>query len=205
MGQSSSWSRYDSGAASDVSSTCSDSPEKSRDGSEALHVVMADPQTDNDDGGASSAAEPPKAVDAESIGGTPQLPAQEGATALELVRPKPARVESARNEGSGVVLHSGASTLTGGQSSILQGVSQGAWKGASIMPSTHTDVNAQQHDRAAHSKPAAAAGDHKKQPSVIPHVAALGALVGALARASELDQALQLYKQASRKLPTCWL
>ncbi len=32
---------------------------------------------------------------------------------------------------------------------------------------------------------------------MIPHVAALGALVGALARASELDQALQLYKQVS--------
>ena len=39
------------------------------------------------------------------------------------------------------------------------------------------------------------AGSQKRQPPVIPHVAALGALVGALARASELDQALQLYKQ----------
>ena len=40
-------------------------------------------------------------------------------------------------------------------------------------------------------------GSQKKQPTVIPHVAALGALVGALARASDIDQALLLYKQVS--------
>ena len=50
---------------------------------------------------------------------------------------------------------------------------------------------------AASAKPPKLAGIHKKQPVVIPHVAALGALVGALARASELDKALQLYKQVS--------
>ena len=50
---------------------------------------------------------------------------------------------------------------------------------------------------AASAKPSKPAGIQKRQPAVIPHVAALGALVGALARASELDQALQLYKQVS--------
>lgn len=50
---------------------------------------------------------------------------------------------------------------------------------------------------AASLKPPRPAGIHKKQPAVIPHIAALGALVGALARASELDKALQLYKQVS--------
>ena len=39
----------------------------------------------------------------------------------------------------------------------------------------------------------------KRQPTVIPHMAAVGALVGALARANELDQALQLYKQVCRQ------
>ena len=48
-------------------------------------------------------------------------------------------------------------------------------------------------------------GIQKKQPTVIPHVAALGALVGALARASELDQALQLYKQVSCQFLCRWL
>jgi pentatricopeptide repeat protein len=42
-------------------------------------------------------------------------------------------------------------------------------------------------------KPAAVT--KKGQTTVIPHMAAVGALVGALARANELDQALQLYKQ----------
>ncbi len=50
---------------------------------------------------------------------------------------------------------------------------------------------------AAPANPSRLAGIQKRQPAVIPHVAALGALVGALARASELDQALQLYKQVS--------
>ena len=50
---------------------------------------------------------------------------------------------------------------------------------------------------AAPAKLSKLAGIQKRQPAVIPHVAALGALVGALARASELDQALQLYKQVS--------
>ena len=45
-------------------------------------------------------------------------------------------------------------------------------------------------------KPAAM---NKRQPTVIPHMAAVGALVGALARANELDQALQLYKQVCSK------
>ena len=47
------------------------------------------------------------------------------------------------------------------------------------------------------SKPSRLAVGQKRQPAVIPYVAALGALVGALARASELDKALQLYKQVS--------
>lgn len=198
-GHSSSWSSSsNSRAVYDVSSTCIDSLEK---GGEGLHVVMADPQIDSDNGRSGSAAESPGAVNAARKGGTPQLPAQEGAAALELVRPKPACVGSAHNAGSDIVLHSGVSTSRNGQSGIPQRV----WKGPPIRPPTHTDVKLQQHNRAAQSKPAAPAGDLKKQPTVIPHVAALGALVGALARASELDQALQLYKQASHKLLTCGL
>ena len=201
-GQSSSWSSASgSGAGNDNSSTCSDSADKSQDGSQALHVVMTDSKIHSDDGEASLAAGPVEAVDAASTGITPQSPAQP----LELVRPKPARVESVRNAGSDTVSHRGVSTSTRVQSSTPQGVPQGPWKGAPSRPSAHTDGKLQQHDRAAWSKPAAAAGDHKKQPTVIPHVAALGALVGALARASELDQALQLYKQASHKLITCSL
>ena len=162
---------------------------------------MADSKIHSDDGKASLAAGPVEAVDAASTGITPQSPAQ----TLELVHPKPARVESVRNAGFDIVLHRGASTSPSVQGSTPQRVPQGAWKGAPSRPSTHTDGKMQQHDRAAWSKPAAAAGDHRKQPTVIPHVAALGALVGALARASELDQALQLYKQASQKLITCSL
>ena len=200
--QSSSWSSTSgSGAANDNSSTCSNSADKSQDGSQALHVGIADPQTDCDDSEASPAAGPVEAVDAASTGITPQLPAQP----LELVRPKPARADSVRNAGSDIVLHRGVSTSPSVQSSTPQRVPQGAWKGAPGRPSTYTDGKMQQHDRAAWSKPAAAAGDHRKQPTVIPHVAALGALVGALARASELDQALQLYKQARHKLLTCSL
>jgi pentatricopeptide repeat protein len=38
-------------------------------------------------------------------------------------------------------------------------------------------------------------GNSERQTMVIPHIAALGALVGALARANDVDKALELYAQ----------
>jgi hypothetical protein len=48
---------------------------------------------------------------------------------------------------------------------------------------------------AKHRKPSQHVVKQKGQPILIPHIAAVGALVGALARSGDLDTALELYAQ----------
>ncbi len=64
---------------------------------------------------------------------------------------------------------------------------------ASLRPSTASEAELALN--AKHRKPSQHVVKQKGQPILIPHIAAVGALVGALARSGDLDTALELYAQ----------
>ena len=129
-----------------------------------------------------------------------KLPAETAAPPLTLMRPKPTRRIAAPEAPAEKSPQASLKFAAAGESAhwrngAHQGLSNSRQGLSAATATAGRDGTSPQHARGAQQPQAAPVGIQKRQPAVIPHVAALGALVGALARASDLDEALQLYKQ----------
>lgn len=177
-------------------SALSDSPEVLSEGNAAQQILVSDVPSAHGDPSSGSAAIAQQ--DFISVDIAAEAPAGGSASSSLLMAPKPRRRVSEADSAA-------ASSLNMFQAAdAANGTSHGKTHGSpGRSGSTFADhtSEATQQSRAGPSlaasqpkllKPAAM---KKRQPTVIPHMAAVGALVGALARANELDQALQLYKQ----------
>lgn len=130
-----------------------------------------------------------------SGGGVPPGGRDEGRpdSGLRLVRPQRRAVGQEAAEPSGGGSHDYSLGEAARQLAAEQ--APGTGRGAGAGPSAETG-RVRRKEGTGPAGGQLAAKQAKLQPAVMPHVAALGALVGALARANDVDAALELYAQA---------
>lgn len=186
-----------------VDSALSDSIEGLSGGNAAPQIFVSDVHPAHEDPSSGSAAAAQQ--DLISVDIAARAPAGGNAASILLMAPKPQRRVSEPDSAA-------ASSPNMFQAAdAANGVSHGKMYGIPASPGRSDSTSAEriseatQQSRAGTTLPSSQpnslkpAAMNKRQPTVIPHMAAVGALVGALARANELDQALQLYKQVCSK------
>ena len=177
-------------------SALSDSPKGLSEGNAAQQILMSHVHSAPEDPSSGSAATAQQ--DSISVDIAAESPAGGNASSSLLMEPKPRRRISEPDSAAASSLNMFQAADAANETS--HGKTHGSPGRSGSTFADHTS-EATQQSRAGTSlaasqpnrlKPAAM---NKRKPTVIPHMAAVGALVGALARANELDQALQLYKQ----------
>jgi hypothetical protein len=184
-------------------SALSNSIEGLSGGTGAPQIFMSDVQPAHEDPSSGSAAAAQQDLTSFDIAAS--APAGGNALSSLLMAPKPRRKVSEPDSAaaSSPNMFQAADVASGTSHGKTHGIS--ASPGRSGSTSAERTSEATQQSRAGTTLPSSRpnclkpAAMNKRQPTVIPHMAAVGALVGALARANELDQALQLYKQVCSK------
>ena len=184
------WSSSDSQPASMTGREAANRRSGACDGSDVTEVILSDATPASKEVSACTSAEVVEGSQAASTQ-SDSLTVSEGSTASSpAMLHKPVRRTPQPEQLSPEVPSAPAAGTGTHQRVTNKAPSPFARKSAAALQATY-------HRSTGSAKPSRPAGIQKRQPAVIPHVAALGALVGALARASELDPALQLYKQVS--------